>query len=316
MKTLVRDGPMSVREAEVIAPRAVAEEVLLRVGASGLSRSDLQPRDIGAFGGGGAGVQLGQNVAGTILDGAHKGVRVVVNPQGTCGQCDACLCGRSNLCPNQFNVLDQAGGGLAECIAVDPRHTFKIPNVMSFEEACLIPIYTKAWHIARMARRVFPRGRAALVLGRGAAATGARLALLAQGVDDVTAWGSTGGRGVEHAARNRFDLILDIESSETSRALAADHIAPGGVIGVTGPVSGEGGYDLAHLAARDVTAVCANGYSALDFTNAAAAAMDGRLGALDWPQVFALEDGPQVVKDLHAGRVDRDFAVFSFSEPD
>lgn len=58
------------------------------------------------------------------------------------------------------------------------------------------------------------------------------------------------------------------------------------------------------------------GYSALDFTNAAAAAMDGRLGALDWPQVFALEDGPQVVKDLHAGRVDRDFAVFSFSEPD
>lgn len=93
----------------------------------------------------------GHEVAGEIIEigsgvnkkkwAAHD--RVAVRLLFNCGECYYCRTGHTNMCersksrPVRENLLPGPGGGLADYVIVNAASLFKIPDTLSYEEACL-----------------------------------------------------------------------------------------------------------------------------------------------------------------------------------
>ena len=297
MKALVLDAPHALRFDTVPDPVPTVGDVLVRVHAAGISERDLQSYqdqqvEIEAP------MVLGHEVAGTLVDANNDGIRVVVNPMLSCGKCPSCKSGRTNLCPDLTLVsTPDHAGGMAEFIMVPRENIIQLPDSVPFTTACLIDPLARGWHVARMSRRAFPRGRKALVIGKGAVGVGAKLALEAQGIDDVAMTSGT------DPIESQYDIIIDTTSTPASRALASEGVAAGGVIGLTAQGSGPEGLDLGRLSVQEVTVMCTTSYTAHDFQDTAAAAFDGRLGPLDWAIIRPMAEGPAVFAAIAAGKI-------------
>ena len=69
--------------------------------------------------------------------------RVVVRLLFNCGECYYCRTGHTNMCeksksrPVRENLLPGPGGGLADYVIVNAASLFKIPDTLTYEEACL-----------------------------------------------------------------------------------------------------------------------------------------------------------------------------------
>lgn len=71
-----------------------------------------------------------------------KGQRVAVRLLYNCGECYYCRTGRTNMCERAQKKPVREGllpgpGGLCDYIIVDAASLFKIPDTLSYEEACL-----------------------------------------------------------------------------------------------------------------------------------------------------------------------------------
>lgn len=77
--------------------------------------------------------QVGKNVEKVAV-----GDRVTVNPIVTCGKCEQCITGQTNLCKSFSLIGLHVDGAFAECVPVLGENCHKIPDSMSFEEASLI----------------------------------------------------------------------------------------------------------------------------------------------------------------------------------
>ncbi len=125
-------GPLS--PAEVAKPTPAPEQVLLRVHACGLCRTDLHIFD-GELHDPKLPLIPGHQIVGTIIAKGNKverfatGDRVGVPWLGsTCNSCHYCLSGRENLCDNALFTGYLMDGGLAEYAVADHRFCFPIPD--------------------------------------------------------------------------------------------------------------------------------------------------------------------------------------------
>jgi alcohol dehydrogenase, propanol-preferring len=113
-------------------PQPDADQLLLRVSACGICRTDLHLLD--------GEVQiasppriLGHQIVGRTVPGE---LRVGVPWLGwTCGRCRFCRTGRENLCPNARFTGRDIDGGLAEWAVADRRFCFPIPEGLPDEQA-------------------------------------------------------------------------------------------------------------------------------------------------------------------------------------
>jgi propanol-preferring alcohol dehydrogenase len=137
----IQVGSMPLRFAEVNLPSITEDEVLLQVQACGVCHTELDeiegrtppPR---------LPVILGHQVVGRVMavgENVHQwrnGDRVgAAWIFGTCGECQFCLSGRENLCP-QFRATGRdRDGGYAEYMAAPAAFLFRIPDVFSDVEA-------------------------------------------------------------------------------------------------------------------------------------------------------------------------------------
>ena len=135
---MVLDSPdRPLRAAELPEPVPNAGDLLLRVRACGVCRTDLHLRD-GELPAGHAPLVLGHQIVGEVVAageqvagarGAQLGARVGVPWLGwTCGECRYCVSGRENLCARaQFTGCDR-DGGFAELTVADARFCFPLPE--------------------------------------------------------------------------------------------------------------------------------------------------------------------------------------------
>ena len=114
-------------------PRAGPGQLLLRVHACGVCRTDLHLLD--------GEVELphlprvlGHQIVGTVVGGEapaggpEHGARVGVPWLGwSCGECAYCLSGRENLCPRALFTGRDIDGGMAEYTVADARYCFPLP---------------------------------------------------------------------------------------------------------------------------------------------------------------------------------------------
>ncbi len=114
-----------LRPAERPIPQAGKGQLLLRVHACGLCRTDLHLLD-GEVTVDSTPRVLGHQIIATVQDEER---RVGVPWLGfTCGECRFCLSGRENLCPRARFTGRDIDGGMAEYAVADERFCFAIPD--------------------------------------------------------------------------------------------------------------------------------------------------------------------------------------------
>lgn len=142
MRVMVLDHPGEpLRETQAPVPTPSSGEVLLRVSACGVCRTDLhivdgdlppQPHP----------VVPGHEIVGTVAAlgiGVHDfliGQRVGVPWLGwTCGYCEHCRSGRENLCDDARFTGYQLDGGYADYALADARYCFALSDLYGDAEA-------------------------------------------------------------------------------------------------------------------------------------------------------------------------------------
>lgn len=120
--------PLNLRETPV--PEPGPGELLLRVLACGVCRTDLHLRDceIEATR---LPVVLGHQIVGVSDDGRRLGVPWL---GWTCGECAFCRSGRENLCLRARFTGRDIDGGFAQRTVADERHCFALPDGVSDEQ--------------------------------------------------------------------------------------------------------------------------------------------------------------------------------------
>jgi len=142
-----------LRSAELPRPEPAPGQLLLKVRACGVCRTDLHeldgevpianpPRVLGH--------QIVASVEGKDFKG--EGPRVGVPWLGfTCGECGFCLSGRENLCPRARFTGRDIDGGMAEWAVADERYCFEIPAGYPDEQAApLLCAGLIGWRSLRM----------------------------------------------------------------------------------------------------------------------------------------------------------------------
>ena len=130
-----------LRKVELPVPRPAVGQVLIRVRACAVCRTDLHVID-GELTQPKLPLIPGHEIVGTVEEkgeGAERfeiGDRVGIPWLGwTCGECSYCLWGRENLCDKARFTGYTIDGGYADCTVADQRFCFPIPDSYSDTEA-------------------------------------------------------------------------------------------------------------------------------------------------------------------------------------
>lgn len=135
MRAMILEAPgQPLKVAELPMPTAAPEQVLLKVHACGICRTDLHIVD-GELTQPKLPLVPGHQIVGTVVSVGSQvkafqaGDRVGVPWLGyTCNHCRYCLTGRENLCDNAQFTGYQIDGGYAEYTVADERFCFPIPQ--------------------------------------------------------------------------------------------------------------------------------------------------------------------------------------------
>jgi alcohol dehydrogenase, propanol-preferring len=315
-------------------PKPRAGEVLLRVLAAGVCRTDL-----GLLRSGGEGlglpVTLGHEVVGEVMalgEGVaapERGALAAVYELLGCGRCPACARGQDNVCreviPGAIGITRD--GGMADHVVVPARNVVALGDIDPVHAAPLTDAGMTALHAVERGRPLLEPGATALVIGIGGLghlavqflrATSkvrvltvdvdrARLDFAAElGADDGVLTGPDAAEGIHAAnAGRKVDVVFDFVGGQASLDLAAEVTGRGGAIVVTG---GGGGRlcITARMGAggapdREVAMVHTFGGTRDDLVRALALAEAGRVSTR--VEVFELAAAARVLADLDAGKV-------------
>jgi propanol-preferring alcohol dehydrogenase len=138
MRIETRGAPLALVHAPV--PRPGPDEVLLRVHACGVCRTDLHILD-GELADGRYPLIPGHQIVGSVVSapagsGLVAGARIGVPWLGhTCGTCSYCGSGRENLCDHAEFTGYHRAGGFAEYAVADARFCFSLPGDYPDEQA-------------------------------------------------------------------------------------------------------------------------------------------------------------------------------------
>ena len=188
MKAQLLDAARSpLRWAEIPVPEPGRGELLLRVHACGICRTDLHVVD-GELTRPKRPLVPGHQIVGTVVsagpgaDDLGPGARVGVPWLGwTCGECRFCRTGRENLCERARFTGYDIDGGYAEYAVADRRFCFAIPEGYPDQQAapllCAGLIGYRALRMAGDAERVgfYGFGAAAHILAQVARFEGRRV---------------------------------------------------------------------------------------------------------------------------------------------
>ncbi len=164
-----------LRRVRRAVPVPAADELLVRVTASGVCRTDLHLAE-GDLAPHRPGTTPGHEVAGEVaglgaaVTGWQVGDRVgIAWLRGTCGTCRYCRRGAENLCPNSRYTGWDADGGYAEYATVPADFAYHLPSGYPDQElAPLLCAGIIGWRALRRAK--LPPGGRLGVYGFGASA--------------------------------------------------------------------------------------------------------------------------------------------------
>lgn len=321
MKALVYTGEKSLDWRDVADPVVNGDDVEIKVEAAGICGSDMHAY-LGHDERRPAPLILGHEACGLVSTGKFKGKRVVFNPLVTCGSCDDCLGGRSNLC-RQREIVSMAPrqGAFAEKVVIPERNIVEVPDGMDPAKAALAEPVATALHAITVAERSLwrPLGECrGLVLGGGAIGMSAALILRSRGCRDISVAdtnklrrdAASEGEGfatfdpsTSPPDENGYDLVIDAVGGRATRTVASFAVKPGGIIVHIGLMDSDDGLDIRKITLQEITVIGTYTYTMVDFRATVKALHAGLLGELNWIEKRNLADGAQAFQDLLEGKV-------------
>jgi 2-desacetyl-2-hydroxyethyl bacteriochlorophyllide A dehydrogenase len=227
MRAIVFEEAGTLRLVERPEPVAGVKEVVIEVAAVGVCGTDTHVFD-GEFEGTIFPLVPGHEATGTVVavgEGVTSvvvGDHVAVNPSTTCGECEFCLNGKSNLCRNWNGLGVVASDGAAQERFVAPvANVFKLKPDTDIHQAALI----EPLACAIRAYDILPRKMGEHYLVYGAGTMGLLMAQLAPraGAASVTIVDVNENRlqvarelgidsaylSADHADRDKWDVVID-----------------------------------------------------------------------------------------------------------
>lgn len=323
MKALVYTQPNRMEIQERPYPQLVAGEVIVKIEAAGVCGSDMHAyhgRDPRRK----PGLVMGHELAGTVVESADAridaGARVTANPLITCGRCDHCLQGRSNLCTDRSMVGMTRPGAFAEFMSIPSSSLVEIPQGLAPAKAAVTEPAATALHAINLSMRALFRPVPeckTLVIGGGAIGMLSALLLRSYGCGDITLAETNALRResarlnlackvcdptVDAPADSAFDYVIDAVGAAPTRNMAIASAKPGSVVMHIGLQSNSSEIDMRKLTLGELTLLGCYTYSTIDMRAAIRAMHHGAFGTLDWIETRGLSQGAQAFDDLDKGR--------------
>jgi len=320
MRALVYTAPNTVEVQDYAEPeRRQDSDVIVRVDAVGICGSDMH-----AYQGHDARrvppMILGHEVAGTVIEGPGEGRRVILNPLVTCGRCDYCQQGRTNLCSDRDMIGMNLPGGFAERLAIPEQCLVTIPGALDARIAAMTEPAATSLHALHLAGRVLERPIAecrTLVIGGGSVGLFAALFAKDQGCGDIVlaetnalrretaeraGVGSVVNPITDEIKADHFDLVVDAVGGAVTRNAAVQAVRPGGLVMHIGLMDNEPGLDVRKITLAEITFIGTYTYTMQDLAATVAKLESGALGSCDWLEARTLDEGPGAFDDLMGGR--------------
>lgn len=307
-----------LRLAEVAQPVPDPGEVLIRVHACGVCRTDLHVLDLEL-----ANPKLplipGHEIAGVVVEygeGASRfsiGQRVGVPWLGkTCGRCRYCLSGRENLCDRALFTGYTLDGGYAEYTVADERYCFPLPEGYTDAEAapllCAGLIGYRALIACGSAKKIgiYGFGAAAHIVAQVAIWQGREIFAFTKEQDDATQdfarrLGATWAGDSTATPPDELDAAIIFAPEGFLVPQALRHVAKGGTVVCAGiHMSDIPGFPYAILwGERSIRSIA-------NLTRADGEAFFGiatKLRIKTHVQTFQLDDAVAALNNLRAGKV-------------
>ena len=233
-----------LRAAEIADPEPGAGQILLRVRACGVCRTDLHIVD-GDLAQPKLPLVPGHQIVGEVVDGGERfesGARVGVPWLAwACGECRFCLAGQENLCDlARFTGYDR-DGGYAELAVADERFCFSIPADYPDERAapllCAGLIGYRSLRLAGDAERIglYGFGASAHIVCQVAVAQGRRVFAGTRAGDAETqefarSLGATWAGDALAGAPEELDAVIVFAPAGELVPAALRHVRKGGSI--------------------------------------------------------------------------------------
>jgi L-idonate 5-dehydrogenase len=264
MRAAVLHGARDIRLEDYEAPTPLPGMVIIRIKRAGICGSDLHYFEDGYCG---AFVPsrpfiLGHELTGEIfamnedvISPASIGSRVTVNPARSCGLCDYCKSGRSNLCPHTImlgsgSTNPPTNGAMAEFVMVRSDQCHLLPDNFDDGSGAMIEPLAVGLHAVKRAGTL--AGKKVLVTGGGTIGLLTAITAKAYGAQQVTvsdmvverrnfALESGADNVLDPSDRNMeeqvlqltgtgFDLVFEASGSGAALRQAFDIVRPGGTI--------------------------------------------------------------------------------------
>ncbi len=321
MKALVYTDIEEIQYRDEPDPVVEAGNVLVKIEAVGICGSDMH-----AYHGHDSRRKppliLGHEAVGIAQNGAQEGKRVAINPLMTCGQCNYCQGGRSNLCPSREIIGMRLAGAFAQYVTIPENNLLTMPQDMDPVQASLTEPTATSLHAIYLAEKALSRPLSecrVLVLGGGSIGVLAALMLKNKGCVDIFLGDTNPLRratadqldccvvydplGNDIPDENTFDLVIDAVGSGRTREASSRFVKAGGVISHVGLQDSEPGLDIRRLTLEEITFLGNYTYSVIDLRAAIQTLYNGSLGTLDWLEKRELSEGAMAFDDIHSGKV-------------
>jgi alcohol dehydrogenase/L-iditol 2-dehydrogenase len=169
---------------------------------------------------------------------ARVGERVVIEPNYPCERCEACLRGRTSMCPNRRAAGINAPGLLRERAAVPAQFTWTAPASLADQDLVCVEPMAVALHAARVGRAA--AGSSCLIVGAGSQgllllmvlrALGAEVAVVEPHDGRLAIARDLGARPIDDAG---YELVFETSGSAGGTQQALRSLDVGGTLVLIG----------------------------------------------------------------------------------
>lgn len=245
---------------------------------------------------------LGHELSGVIEEIGHNpeglrvGDQVSIIPYLHCGNCGACLSGKTNCCRSMRVLGVHLDGGLRERIAIPVSHLFRMEG-LSLDQAALLEPLAIGAHALR--RSGLHPGVRALVIGAGpiglgiiamALASGSEVAAMDVNVDRLSfakSWAKpvhtilategTKDRLLQWNDGELPSVVIDATGNQRSMTDAFELVGHGGSLVYVGLVNGNITFNDPDFHAKELTLVSSRNATREDFRRVAEAVMSSKV---------------------------------------
>lgn len=210
-------------------PTAAADEVIVEVHAAGICGSELH--GIHQVGFRTPPLVMGHEFAGRT----PHGRRVVVQPVLSCGSCDVCRTGATQLCRTRSVVGIHRPGGFAERAAVPAALLHDLPNDVTWDAAAMVEPLANAVAAWRLVAERSPRrvgivgsGTIGLVSALVALDAGADVEVCDLSENRLTVAAGVGARTTRGTLSGEYDAVIDAVGLGATRRTSVEALRPGG----------------------------------------------------------------------------------------